>query len=124
MDDSSGAESDGQPLRLPPSLSSLNESLFDVASYLDSESLSPTEFYARRSLELHVAADESAVRCSRHTLILAILELCCSLRLETVFRQHPWTAQVPRLQCDASKALKWNTLKTAAYPSIDLVTQA
>lgn len=68
MDDSSGAESDGQPLSLLPSLSSLNDSRFDVASYSDSESLSPTEFYARRSVELRVAADERAVRYSRHTL--------------------------------------------------------
>ena len=66
-----------------------------MTSYLDSESLSPTEFYARRSVELRVAADESAVRYSRHTLILAILGLLGGLAFyQPVFvkRWALWTA--------------------------------
>jgi len=64
-------------------------------SYLEAESLSPTEFYARRSVELRVAADESAVRYSRHTLILAILGLLgCLALFQSVFakRWPLWTA--------------------------------
>ena len=64
-------------------------------SYLEAESLSPTEFYARRSVELRVAADESAVRYSRHTLILAILGLlgCLALYQSVFAKRWPlWTA--------------------------------
>ena len=78
-----------------PFLSSLNDSLFDVAGYLDSESLSPTEFYARRSAALRVAADESAARYSRHMLILAVLGLLgCIAFYQSVFAKHwpLWTA--------------------------------
>src|SRR5438477_7568695 len=44
---------------------------------------------------------------------------------KTGSRRHRWAStQVRRSQCEASKGLKWNTLKTAAYPSVDPITQA
>lgn len=73
---------------------------------------------------MRVAADESAVRYSRHTLILAILELCCSLRLKLYLGKIDGQRRRCRdYNATHQKPLKWNTLKTAAYPSIDLITQ-
>lgn len=99
IDHSIGVERDVN-LASFPFLSSLDDSLFDVASYLDSESLSPTEFYARRSAELRVAADESAARYSRHTLVLAMLGLLgCIAFYQSVFAgtgpRGPRSPQLP-----------------------------
>jgi hypothetical protein len=86
-----------------PFLRSLNDSLFDVASYLDSESLSPTEFYARRSAELRVAAHETAARYSRHTLVLAMLGLlACLAFYQSVFARHwPLWTVIPAVAAGA-----------------------
>ncbi|HEX8882669.1 MAG TPA: hypothetical protein VF749_21660, partial [Candidatus Acidoferrum sp.] len=74
-----------------------------MASYLDAESLSPTEFYARRSAALRAAADESAARYSRHTLILAMLGLLgCIAFYHSVFARHwPLWTLIPAVAAGA-----------------------
>jgi len=61
------------------------DSLLDVASITDAELHLPSDFYARRSGELRIAADENAARYSRYTQFLMLVGLLgCVLLYESV----------------------------------------
>lgn len=70
-----------------------HDSLLSVSS-VDDGMASPAEFYARRSQELQIAAEENAARRLRQSLLLAVLVLLtCVAFFESVFaKQWPvWT---------------------------------
>jgi hypothetical protein len=60
-----------------------------VASLTDGELVRPSDFYARRSDELRVAADESAALYSRYTQLLIVLGLlACAAFYQSVFAKR------------------------------------
>jgi hypothetical protein len=60
-----------------------------VASLTEGELVRPSDFYGRRSDELHVAADETAARYSRYTQFLTVLGLlACVAFYQSVFAKR------------------------------------
>ncbi|MGC1482770.1 MAG: hypothetical protein WA789_03160 [Candidatus Acidiferrum sp.] len=60
-----------------------------MAKLTDEELRRPSDFYARRSGELRIAAEESAARYSRYTQFLALMGLLvCGLLYESVIAKH------------------------------------
>lgn len=67
-----------------------------MTGYVNDESIRPAEFYARRTGELRVAADETAARYSKYSQILVVLGLlaCVALYQSVFAKRWPLSATI------------------------------